>query len=282
MSPAKDTTVATTDATDRTFSMEIDIDATPDQVWSALTEAKELVRWFPLQASVTPGPGGTMSWGWDDRWAWTSHIERWEPGKQLTLVEKRPAFDAKGDPLPHQPHALAMEFTLTTEAGKTRLRLVHSGFGQGENWDDELDSVSTGWQFELRSLRHYLEQYRGRDRVHAVAHGVSPLSTDAIWLQLLNPDAFAIVDGSLATNQRCTISTPDGQRLPGTVILHKPAADLSVLVDDLDGGLFRIATWRAAGQTGMQVWMTTYDARHQPRIREIVTRAQTLLDRVSA
>lgn len=282
MTHTTDTTLATTDRESRTFAMEIDIDATSDDVWRALTDAGELVRWFPLQARVTPGPGGTMYWGWDERWGWESTIDQWEPGKRLTLVEHRPAFDAKGDPLPDPSHKLAMEFTLETHAGKTRLRLVHSGFGRGANWDDELESVSAGWQFELRSLRHYVERFKGRERFHAVAHGVTPLPIAAVWDELLSPDAFDITRGKLEVDERCLIATPTGEGLSGTVSWYKPQADLSILVDKLDGGIFRIATWRAAGQTGVQVWLTTYDGRHQPTLRAVVSHAQTAIDRLEA
>ena len=54
---------ATTDTKRRSFSMSIDIDATPEEVWRALTDAGELMRWFPLQARVTPGKGGSVFWG---------------------------------------------------------------------------------------------------------------------------------------------------------------------------------------------------------------------------
>lgn len=36
----------------------IEIDATPERVWKALTDAADLVRWFPLEAKVEPGEGG--------------------------------------------------------------------------------------------------------------------------------------------------------------------------------------------------------------------------------
>ena len=47
-------------STQRLFEMSIDIEATPEHVWKALTDAAELTRWFPLQARVTPGTGGSM------------------------------------------------------------------------------------------------------------------------------------------------------------------------------------------------------------------------------
>jgi uncharacterized protein YndB with AHSA1/START domain len=43
----------------RRFEMTIDVNAPADAVWSALTEARELTRWFPLEARVVPGEGGS-------------------------------------------------------------------------------------------------------------------------------------------------------------------------------------------------------------------------------
>ena len=48
----------------RAFRMSLDLDATPEQVWQALTDPQELVRWFPTGARVRPGEGGTMLWSW--------------------------------------------------------------------------------------------------------------------------------------------------------------------------------------------------------------------------
>jgi uncharacterized protein YndB with AHSA1/START domain len=269
-----------TDTAARTFTMSLDIDATPEEVWRALTEATELVRWFPLQARVTPGQGGTMFWGWDDRWAWESQIDAWEPGKRLRLVENRPAFDAKGEPLAEPSRKMAMEFTLETHAGRTRLRLVHSGFGHGANWDDELESVSSGWQFELRGLRHYLERHKGRDRHHGMANRVTSLDIDTIWKRLLSPAAFTLTEGRLEANERVVIRTATGDQFAGTVAWLNAGRDLFVVVDDLDAGIFRIAIWRAVGETGVQVWAATYDSRHAARVRELGLQIQGLLDRL--
>ena len=46
--------------TKRAFELALDIDASADEVWRALTEAEELMRWFPLEAQVAPGNGGSM------------------------------------------------------------------------------------------------------------------------------------------------------------------------------------------------------------------------------
>jgi uncharacterized protein YndB with AHSA1/START domain len=175
----------TIDAPARAFEMSLDLAATPEEVWRALTVAQELVRWFPVDARVTPGAGGSMVWSWGENWDWTTRIDAWEPGRLLRLVQEdaRP-YDAEGRPVADgqaAPAKIAIEFTLESHRGKTRLRLVHSGFGSGAAWDDEVEGITEGWQAELASLRHYLERHRGQDRQFRIAwlstsgRGVEPV-----------------------------------------------------------------------------------------------------------
>jgi uncharacterized protein YndB with AHSA1/START domain len=262
--------------------MSLAIAATPEDVWRALTDAGELMRWFPLQARVTPGKGGSVFWGWDQHWAWESHIEVWEPGHLLRLVESRPAFDASGEPLPGPSQQLAMEFTIEAHGANTTLRIVHSGFGDGASWDDELESVSAGWQFELRGLRHYLEHHKGRDRHHATAQIVTSFGTSEVWKRLLSPAAFVVTSGSLAQDECVVIRSATGDQFSGTVAWHNTGRDLFIRVDDLNDGVFRLSTWRAGGQTGLQVWLTTYDPRHSDRVRVFGARTKELLARLFA
>jgi uncharacterized protein YndB with AHSA1/START domain len=260
--------------------MAIDIDAPPETVWKALTEAAELVRWFPLQARVKPGVGGTMFWGWDDDWAGEAHIEAWEPGRRLRLTENRQAFDAAGHALGGDRQAMAMEFTLETHAGRTRLRLIHSGFGSGEGWDDELDSTSAGWQHELRSLRHYVQRHRGHDRHHALVHTTTPMPAGEVWTRLLSPAAFVLTSGSLVEGRQCVIRAATGDQFAGTIQLHQPGWDIALVVDDLEDGLLRISTWRAAGQTGVQVLLATWSPAHAERVRSFRSRVEEMLRRL--
>lgn len=270
---------ADTDTIARRFTMTIDLDATPEEVWSALTNADELVRWFPVQARVTPGPGGTMFWGWDDQFSWESTIEVWEPAKRLVLTEDRRATDVKGAALGGPSHKIAMEFTLETHAGRTRLRLVHSGFGSGAGWDDELDAISGGWQFELRGLAFYLERHKGRDRVSAAVHRTTSTPRDVIWSRLFSHLAFA-VEGRLAPGEPCTITTSVGDRVSGKVLWFNPGRDLAVVVDDFDQGLLRVSAWSAADQTGVQIWMITYAPEHADAVTRFGKRIEPVVESI--
>ena len=53
--------------TDRVIELTIDIDATLDEVWQALTTGEGIARWFAPHAAVTPGEGGSVSVGWTMR-----------------------------------------------------------------------------------------------------------------------------------------------------------------------------------------------------------------------
>jgi uncharacterized protein YndB with AHSA1/START domain len=268
----------TTPAPSRAFEMALDIAASPEDVWRALTDAAELVRWFPVDARVTPGAGGSMLWSWGEQWDWETRIDQWEPGRFLRLVQEdaRP-YDAQGRPLaPGQadPARIAMEFTLETHQGKTRLRLVHSGFGRGAAWDDELEGITEGWQAELASLRHYLERHRGKDRVFEVTWLLTSLSREEAWARLVGPGGFRFTPPEPATGQPYQVIVPGGERLSGKVALHLPRQTLAGTVRELGDGWFRILTWSVpGGGTGVWAGLATYEG-HGARVREFKARAQ--------
>jgi uncharacterized protein YndB with AHSA1/START domain len=268
----------------RAFRTSIDIDASPDEVWAALTEAEELVRWFPTEARVTPGKGGTMLWSWGHGEDWETRIDAWEPGRLLRLVQEdaRP-YDAQGRQLPPgeaEPARIAVEFTLETHQGMTRLRLVHSGFGHGAAWDSEIEGITEGWQAELRSLRHYLRRHRGRNRRTGRALVNTPLSREAAWARLVGPGGFTLTPAQPKEGERYEVVTPGGQRYSGTVHLNLPGQTVAGTVDELDDGWFRLLTWRDAhGNTGAWAWLATYTD-DDSAVREFKDRSQEALERL--
>jgi uncharacterized protein YndB with AHSA1/START domain len=267
----------------RSTEVAVEIAATRDEVWRALTEAEELVRWFPLGASVRPGAGGEMAWQWEGRWTWISEIERWEPGVALTLVnrDQRP-FDVAGGVVPEDraaPATLKMEFTLETADGRTSLRLVHSGFGRGALWDDEYDGVSVGWQYELRSLKFYLERHRGRRRRAGLATVSTGLSQAEAWGRLASAEGYRFDHWPLRIGERYSVKAAFGDRFSGEVYWLIPERDLSGTVVELGDGLFRLGTHRAGGKTGISVWIASYAA-DPGHIEELRGRSQRLLERL--
>jgi len=265
----------------RSTEVVVDIGATTAEVWKALTEADQLTQWFPLQADVRGGLGGKMVWHWDGSWSWSSEIERWDPGVALTLVnrDQRP-FDVEGRVLPENqvaPATLRMEFTLETVRGRTRLRLVHSGFGWGASWDDEFDGVSVGWQFELRSLKLYLERHRGGRRRVGRASISSPATQPEVWRRLVGEGGFRFDHWPLLEGDEYRLRAATGDRYTGRVYGHLPDRDLSLITNELGLGLLRLGTHRSGGRTGVMVWIASYSA-DPGFVDELGSRNQRLLD----
>lgn len=131
---------------------EVFIQAPTDVVWRALTEADELTRWFPVEARVTPGVGGSIWISWGEGASGEAPITAWEPNRHFQWTEHR------------GPVKIAIDFHLETRDGGTVVRLVQSGFGEGAAFDDEFHMVDTGWAYFTWHLRWYLERHRGVPR----------------------------------------------------------------------------------------------------------------------
>src|SRR5262245_66435796 len=70
----------------RDVERQLEIAAPTEAVWRALVEAGELVRWFPMEAKVAPGEGGSIVMRWEGEPALESRIEIWVPGHHLRTI----------------------------------------------------------------------------------------------------------------------------------------------------------------------------------------------------
>ena len=232
---------------DRRVEQTLVIDAPVDAVWKALTDATELTRWFPLSARVTPGAGGVIRMRWDEGYDADSAIEIWNPNRHLRI----------GFPH-HPPVLLATDYHLESERGRTILRVVTSGFGEGNDWDDWYAGVSAGWDFELRGLKHYLEHHRGKDRLVASARQALSISRESAWERLTGPGGWLERTG-----------------LTGATLLRTPPVQLVMTVDQYNNGILRIelefgnrviawlATWGASSKAVESInaeWQRTLPA----------------------
>jgi uncharacterized protein YndB with AHSA1/START domain len=143
--------------TDRTVDLSIDIDATLEEVWQALTTGEGIARWFAPHAVVTPGEGGTLSIGWDPKEMWSTPITAWEPMHHMQTTSEMPSKDGG-------VVRLAVDYYLEAHGGRVRVRVVNSGFDDSGTWDDYIDGLDAGWAFFLFNLKHALERHRGVER----------------------------------------------------------------------------------------------------------------------
>ena len=143
--------------TDRVIDLTIDVDATLDEVWQALTTGEGIARWFAPHAAVTSGEGGSVSVGWDPKEMWAQAITVWEPLRRMQTTSEMPSADGR-------IVRLAVDYYLEAQGGRVRVRLVHSGFDDSGSWDDYIDGLDAGWTYFMFNLKHALERHRGVDR----------------------------------------------------------------------------------------------------------------------
>ncbi|MCB9764238.1 MAG: SRPBCC domain-containing protein [Alphaproteobacteria bacterium] len=214
------------------IELSVTIDAPPEAVWAALTEAEQIARWFGPETEVVPGLGGYVRVSWGQGMTINGGIEVWEPGRHLRVAE------SWGEP-GAEVH-MATDYHIETDRGRTVLRLVQSGFGGTGNWDDEFDALDRGWRAFLRNLQHLLETQAGRGGVQVCLMEKVDRSAEDIWARLLGPEGLAVA-GPPAGEGADFVANPAGVGpLKGTVDLWDPPYYLGAVLPDLGDALLRV------------------------------------------
>lgn len=249
----------------RSIEQQITVAVPVEVVWRALTEAEELRRWFPVDARVEPGPGGSVWLSWGPGSEAQSRIEIWDPKRRLRLVSEWPG--GEGTPI-----RMAVDFYLEAAGGSTVLRLVHSGFGASSDWDDQYTATESGWCYFLFNLKHYLERHPNRPRT--LIWERRPLSgpRDEVWRAITGSEGFAL--------QGETMRLPLGKGgFPGRVVMLKPPAHLAALIPSLDDALLFVELESGSSQWRCGVYLSLYQfpEDHSARLR---AELRHLLDRL--
>lgn len=238
----------------RQFAMHIELPAPREAVWSALTEAREIARWFATEVASEPRVGGRLEWRWGDRYTWRNTIEVCTPAAHLRVRYDSAVDDGKGGKRP-----LFVDFHLEGNGGTTTLRLVHSGFGPEAGFDAEFHGISGGWPTELRSLRLYLARHRGRDRQLAWSACTTPLSADAAWRVLTGTggiDAAGLPQ--LREGQPFTMAVPGAPAITGNA-LHSPGPrEFTGVAANVGDGWLRVTCENWGGITNIWLWLAGY------------------------
>jgi uncharacterized protein YndB with AHSA1/START domain len=130
----------------RTLEKELFIKASPERVFQALTTKEDLEHWFLTKAEVDLRPGGTIRFAWEPDTFEVGKILVLEPPHRLSY-----SWETFG------PGPTTITFELTAENDGTRLHLIHTGIGVGEDRDADSTAVDSGWSAHLIDLTTWLE-----------------------------------------------------------------------------------------------------------------------------
>jgi len=123
--------------------------ASQKRVYAALTEPRQLVKWFLQEASLEPKTGGAFRFVWRGGYSMKGKVLRARPGKEVEFswVDR---FDGK-------VLKTVASFTLRKKGSGTLLAVTHSGFKGGRRWVALFGAVQSGWAYYLTNLRSVLE-----------------------------------------------------------------------------------------------------------------------------
>jgi uncharacterized protein YndB with AHSA1/START domain len=149
---------------------EILIEATPEVVWGVITEPEQIVRWFSDEAELEGrvGADGKLTWRPGGRGGRKDsdlvvpiRVVEAEPFRRFSFRWNHP--EGAG---PDRSNSALVEFTLSEEAGFTRLTVLESGIDTVTHGDEGrlryLESHSEGWERHLRELLDYVNSEAAR------------------------------------------------------------------------------------------------------------------------
>ena len=116
------------DRTDR-IERSVTVDASPERVWEAITNADEVKQWFGDIIEIVEPP--------------TRFVYRWGPGVGES-AEEGPST--------------RVEFTLAPSGGGTEITVVETGFAALPEsfYESALTQSTSGWKAELKDLVEFL------------------------------------------------------------------------------------------------------------------------------
>lgn len=244
---------------ERRLEVEIEVPGTPEQVWEAIATGPGITAWF-MPAEVEDRIGGSVVHSHLPDVTSSGTVTAYDPPHRFAYEEEHGEEDA---PTP----VIATEFQVEARGGGVCLvRIVMSGFGEGEAWDKAIDSFRGGWRQALLSLRLYRTHFAGK-RAASVTAGTKARGTkDAVWTELTS--ALGLPTQPQVGN-RVAAAAPGAPSLAGTVEQMTDAI-LTVLLDEPAPGLGLLA----AGGPGDEVYIFMRQQLFGPGTDEVAARQQ--------
>jgi uncharacterized protein YndB with AHSA1/START domain len=191
-------------------------------VWEAIATGPGISSWF-VPSEVEGREGGSVRQLHGADMDYTGVIFAWDP----------PHHFGHGDPHERPDgemsfEGMADEFVVEARSGGTCIvRVVTSGFGSGEEWDEAIEGVRNGWGSALNNLRLYLEHFRGLDSASVALGGAVAGSADEAWATLL--DGLGL--GGVEVGRHVTARGAGTPPLAG-VIDRAAAGELTIVLDE--------------------------------------------------
>ncbi len=243
-------------ASSRSIELEVQVPGTPEEVWATVATGPGIGSWF-VPSTVEEREGGEV-------------VQQFGPGESMTVRGRVRIWDP-----PHRAvfdggdagEGMAFEWLVEARAGSTCVvRLVNSGFGSGQEWDDQFDAMDAGWRMFLHNLDLHRRFFPGQ-----VGLAVQPMVSAAVGLD----EAWGTLTGALgipaASCEGDQVAAGPGAptALAGTVERAAPRM-LTLRIHEPGPGTAVVAVEGTDGQAAISVWFWLYGADAHDRTPAVV------------
>jgi uncharacterized protein YndB with AHSA1/START domain len=247
--------------TERRIEVEVEVPATPEQAWDAVATGPGITAWF-MPAEVDGRVGGSIVHHHEADMETSGTLIAYDAPHRFAYEEEGWLPDGE-----HASHVTATEFLVEARSGGTCVvRLVMSGFGDGDAWDRAVESFTAGWRQALLSLRLYLTHFRGEPVASINAGGTAVGDKDAIWADLT---AALGLPAEPQPGERIATTAPGAPAFAGTVD-EAGGRMIRLVLDEPARGIGFVA----AGGPGDQVFVFVRAQLFGPDAAQVVAREQ--------
>ena len=231
-------------AVPRTLELEVEVDGTPEQVWEAIATGPGISSWYvPHEVEEREGGRAVASFGDAPEMQVPGRVAAWDPPRRIV-------FDG-GEGV----GGLAFEWLVEArDQGTCVVRLVNSGFGEGEPWDDQYDAMENGWRIFLLNLQLHCKHFAGRAATSMQPMAMWRVDRQPAWERLTSQLGLPTEP---TIGERVRADAGDGLGYAGTVAAVGPTW-MAVLTEEPAPGTAFFAAEHGGEACGVSVWGYLY------------------------
>jgi uncharacterized protein YndB with AHSA1/START domain len=254
----------------RSIEREVEVAGTPEQVWQAIATGPGISSWYvPHTVEEREGGAATASFGDGPEMQIPGRVAAWEPPHRIV-------FDGG-----EGTSGLAFEWLVEARSGDTCIvRLVNTGFGEGEPWDAQYDGMSQGWKLFLLNLQLHLAHFPGQKAAAMLPMAMWPAPREQAWTALTRSLG---ISPSPMIGERLVVRTADAPPFAGTVV-DAASWRLALILDQPCPGTAFLAVEGMGNEVGVSIWSYLYGsdsdavvARDKPQWQQFLTNGGELM-----
>lgn len=252
----------------RSLELEVEVVGTPDEVWRAIATGPGISSWYvPHTVEERAGGAALARFGPGPEMEIPGRVAEWDPPNRVL-------FDG-GD----VDEGFAFEWTVEArDGGSCVVRLVHSGFGSGEDWDAQYDAMEGGWKMFLLNLQLHCKHFAGQSATAALPTVMAPGPREELWTAVT---AALGASSAPSAGERVELTAGDDLKLAGEVVETVPYR-VSLLVEDPVPGTAVVAVEGMGDQFSVSIWSYLYGDQGAAAVSRDEPRWQKWLDELVA